>query len=120
MPQYNKSKIYKLQCEDGHFFIGSTYNELRFKFAQHKSASKTSTRRVYTHINQVGWNTVQIVLLEEVACENKQQLIQIEDRHIRRHHGNRFCFNVRCAVLTEEEQRRYNEAQEDTIQGLTQ
>jgi predicted GIY-YIG superfamily endonuclease len=103
MPEYNKSKIYKLQCEDGHFYIGSTCNELRYRFAEHKSASKTDQRLLYKYINQVGWNTVRILLLEEVVCENKQQLLQIEDKHIRQHKENSLLLNERCAVRTKED-----------------
>jgi hypothetical protein len=65
---------------------------------------------VYTHINRVGWNTVHIVLVEQVVCENKQQLLQVEDRHIRQHQNNILCLNTNFAVRTKEDVQAYQKA----------
>jgi hypothetical protein len=103
MPDYSKSKIYKLQCDDGYYYIGSSVNELRFRFATHKRDSKTNSSRVYQHINTIGWDRVRIVLVEEYSCENKQQLIRKEDEHIRLHKDDTFCLNSYCAFRTPEQ-----------------
>lgn len=110
MPDYSKSKIYKLQCEDGHFYIGSTINELRYRFSQHNRKAKVHTeRRAYKHINELGWDKVCIILVEEVVCENKQQLRQVEDKHIRAEQENPLCLNIYVAVLTDKECKTYND-----------
>lgn len=100
---YKSSKIYKLQCEDGHFYIGSSVTDLRKRLYEHKSQSKrTPEQRVYKHINGE-WNRVRIILVEEVVCENKQQLLQIEDKHIRAEQENPLCLNVRVVIAKDGE-----------------
>jgi hypothetical protein len=117
MLDYSKSKIYKLQCEDGHFYIGSTANELRKRFQDHKSHSKTRNSRVYTHINELGWDKVRIVLIEDFCCENREQLVRKEDEHIRTHKDNQLCLNTYVAVMIEEDiaayHKAYNEAHKE-------
>lgn len=100
MVDYSKSKIYKLQCDDGHYYIGSTRNELRKRFQDHKRKSTESPDRlVYQHIKEIGWDKVRIVLIEEVSCETKYQLIQHEDRHIQQNINNPLCLNTNHAVF---------------------
>ena len=109
MPQYSKSKIYKLQCEDGYFYIGSTCNELRYRLNGHKTLAKTKPHiRVYTHINTLGWDKAQIVLVEEYCCENKEQLTRKEDEHIRIHKNDPLCLNTNRAYTTDEEKQEYH------------
>lgn len=103
MPDYSKGKIYKLQCDDGYFYIGSTCNELRYRLHGHKQDSRDRTTRVYQHINEIGWNCVRIVLIEEFPCENKQALVRKEDEYVRNHKNDSFCLNVRNANETKEE-----------------
>lgn len=38
--KYNNSKIYKLICDDGHYYIGSTTQKLNHRFNNHKTLSK--------------------------------------------------------------------------------
>lgn len=107
---YKNSKIYKLQCEDGHYYIGSTATELRKRLKGHKDKSKESpNQRVYKHINELGWDKVRIVLIEEYPCENKQQLTRKEDEVIRQHRDNPLCLNSMCASRTEEQYNEYLE-----------
>jgi predicted GIY-YIG superfamily endonuclease len=122
MPQYSKSKIYKLQCEDGYFYIGSTCNELRFRLANHKASSiERQNTRVYKHINELGWDKVRMVLVEEYCCENKEQLTRKEDEHIRIHKNDPFCLNTAYAFLTDEQRleqqrKRYGANKEPKLQ----
>lgn len=105
---YEHSKIYKIQCSDGYFYIGCTTNELRYRFRDHKNASKKeSNRRVLKHINSIGWDNAKIILIENFPCENKQQLLQKEDEHIQKHINDQFCLNTSRAFLTEEEHKEY-------------
>ena len=86
----NNGKIYKLECSDGSFYIGSTINELRVRFSGHKTDSKKCNSRVYSHINDLGWNEVKIVLIEEFSCNSKLELLKKEDEYIQRELENKF------------------------------
>lgn len=98
MPNYAQGKIYKLQCDDGHFYIGSTATELRFRFNRHKHDSKVIDSRAYQHIKTIGWNRVRIVLVEEFPCESKLHLRRREDELIRASMSDPFCLNMRVAL----------------------
>lgn len=83
MPDYSKSRIYKLKCPDGHYYIGSTTRPLNIRFSQHKSDSKSfPNRRLYQHINKIGWDKVTMELIEEVSCDNHEALRQLEGEHV--------------------------------------
>jgi len=86
MPNYSKSIIYKLCCKDTlitDFYIGSTCNFTRRKF-QHKSTSKNTTSKdshykVYEFIrNNGGFDNWDMIMIEEISCENKRQKEQRE------------------------------------------
>ena len=115
---YEKSKIYKLQCASGHFYIGSTSNTFAKRLGQHKDLSKkTPDRRVYKHING-DWSQVRMILIEEFPCETKEQLKKREDEYIQRELKNPLCLNSVAAIgLTKEQtveyQRKYREAHRD-------
>ena len=101
---YKNGKIYKLQCDDGHFYIGSTATELHKRFSTHKSSRATS--RVYTHINNIGWHRVRMVLIENFPCKSKLELNRREDEYIGTHLKNEFCLNTNYAyAMCSEESR---------------
>jgi hypothetical protein len=100
---YDNAKIYQLVCEDGHYYYGSTINELRVRLGGHKKASLTQPYRVYKHINCVGWETVKIVLVECFPCENRQELNKKENEYISANKSDPMCLNNNLAFLTEEE-----------------
>lgn len=111
---YANGKIYKLECEDGHFYIGSTATELRKRLSRHKKDTiKRIGTKVYSHISQLGWNKVKIVLIEDFPCENKKQLVMKEDTIIRNHLTDPLCLNTTAAYRTTEQRqeylKRYNE-----------
>lgn len=99
---YENGKIYKLECEDDHFYYGSTICELRKRLYYHKIASQTQPYRVYKHINTIGWDKVKIVLVQEFSCENRRQLIQKENEYIVLNKNNNLCLNTIVAFHTEE------------------
>lgn len=110
MPDYSKSKIYKLYCEDGHYYYGSTVNELRVRLGQHKEASKSSNKkhlRLYQHINSIGWDKVSIVLVEAFSCNNRDELHRKENEYIMLERKNPLSLNSICAVLDEDNVRSY-------------
>lgn len=102
MPDYTKGKIYKLQCADGYYYIGSTCDTLRGRMWDHKDASETGTTRVYQHINRIGWDKVTMILVEDYPCETKDQLRQREDVHIQMNRSQ-LCLNTDRAYVTERE-----------------
>jgi hypothetical protein len=102
---YENSKIYKLQHTDGHFYIGSTYAELRERLRGHKTRAKEyPERKVYAHIAG-DWSKVRILLIEEFSCENKDQLRRKEDEYIQKELNNPLCLNVLHAVLNVEKRK---------------
>lgn len=81
MPDYSKSIIYKLCCNDTNItdiYIGSTSNFSRRK-TQHKQDCKYSTRKghnfkVYKFIRENGgWENWSMIMLHEFSCDNKLQ-----------------------------------------------
>jgi hypothetical protein len=84
MPDFTKGKIYKLvNTEDDEIYIGSTCAPLRKRKCGHKAnAKKFPNRRVYQHLNAVGWDNVRIVLLQSISCIDKDELIAAEQHWI--------------------------------------
>lgn len=116
---YEKAKIYKLECEDGHYYYGSTINELRVRLGGHKKASTFRPYRVYQHINEIGWEKVKIVLVEAVPCTDRDELNRKENEYISSHKSDPFCLNNNLAVLTEDDRkdykRRHTEAHKEEL-----
>ena len=103
MSTYNNGKIYRLNCSDGHYYIGSTTTSLNKRLSSHKSASKTNTMPVYTHIVELGWDNVEMVLVEDYACNTKKELNAREDFYIKKAKDDPKCLNARRSHLTKEE-----------------
>lgn len=80
--KYLKGKIYRLvNSVDDEFYIGSTCNPLHKRLYVHKYKAKSTTNRnVYKHLNEIGWDNVSIVLIEEHPCKNKMEL-ERRERH---------------------------------------
>ena len=97
--RYNNSKIYKLVDQvNGYFYIGSTCNPLSKRLYNHKNVAKIeSERKVYKYFNQIGWENVKIVLVEEHYLENKEQLTREEDKVIQIYLHDEKCLNSRHA-----------------------
>jgi hypothetical protein len=101
--RYNESKVYKLQCNDGYYYIGSTTSNLYKRFIQHKNDSKRSNRKIFNHINNIGWDNVRIILISEHCLESKEHLLREEDRHIKECKDDIMCLNcIRAHVPYEE------------------
>ena len=80
---YENGKIYRLLCNDEHYFIGSTANELRYCLNKHKQNSLNKLHLPeYKHINNVGWDSVKIELLEGFPCKSKKELNDRVEYHI--------------------------------------
>lgn len=76
MLDYAQGKIYKLVNNvDDEIYVGSTVNLLRYRKKQHKYKSLTwPDRNVYKHLNEIGWDNVEIILIEYWECKDKCEL----------------------------------------------
>jgi hypothetical protein len=84
MLNFANAKIYKLvNSEDDEIYIGSTCGTLHLRKCRHKKdANRYPNRRVYEHLNRVGWANVRIILIESFSCLNKNELLRREQYHI--------------------------------------
>jgi len=76
MVNYRNGKVYRLVNNvDDKEYIGSTCNPLHKRKAGHKKdAAKSPNRPVYRHLNTIGWECVQIILIENFPCTSKEEL----------------------------------------------
>ena len=76
MVNYTNGKIYKLVNNvDDKVYVGSTCNPLHKRKDQHKRRSSLDPERpVYKHLNGVGWEHVEIILVENFPCTSKDEL----------------------------------------------
>lgn len=73
--RYANGKIYRLvNSVDDEFYVGSTCDALHKRLYNHKQEAKHQPRPVHHHCNDIGWENVSIVLVEEYACANKMEL----------------------------------------------
>lgn len=93
---YSKGKIYKLVCETGKVYIGSTTLELYIRLSAHNS--KTNKCITKDFINP------KIQLIELFPCETKNELLWRE----REWFDKTDCVNLNRPILTEEERRLLN------------
>lgn len=103
--KYNKSKIYRLECNDGYYYYGSTYEPyLSRRLANHRCNSKKDKykdSKVYTHINSIGWDNVKIVLVEAYSCNSVDELKMKENEYITIARNDPMCLNNNRAYRTD-------------------
>ena len=102
---YKNGKIYKIECSDGHYYIGSTTQKLNHRLNHHKITSKTQNTTAYIHIKNIGWDNVTIKLIENYPCDLKQQLNEKEDYYIMQYKNDPFCLNENRAYVSSEERK---------------
>lgn len=78
MPNYANSRIYKLTCNvTGLMYVGSTTQPLYKRKHQHKEKYEEWLKGRYHYVTSfkiIEGGDYDIVLIEEVQCENKEQL----------------------------------------------
>lgn len=107
MPDYKKSKIYKIcDLNEEMIYIGSTVKKLYERLSQHKynykkylEDKKIIPSTVFKIFEKYGLENCKIYLLEEFPCENKEQLLKKEGEYIK----NINCVNKCIAGRTEKE-----------------
>ena len=106
--RYNYSKIYKLvERETNSFYIGSTTSTLSKRLHEHKmDAVRQPERPVYKYLNSLGWDKVEIILINEHILNSKDELRREEDAVIQQFINDELCLNSCRAfkTLTEKEE----------------
>lgn len=102
---YETSKIYKLICSDGYYYYGSTIQSLKDRFQHHKGSSKKMTSKLYTHIRNISWENVKIECVEEVSCNNRKELREVENKYILESKNDPLCLNTLRAYTPDDEKR---------------
>lgn len=111
MPKYSEAKIYKLECNDGYYYIGSTTSHyLSSRLSNHRNDSKRINyvnTKVYKHIKQIGWENVKIVLIELFPCNCIEELKKKENEYILKNINDSLCLNNNRPILSEEQKNEY-------------
>ncbi len=84
MPDYSTGKIYKIvNHKYKEIYVGSTRLTLQERLDNHKvSAKSRGYMRNYKYLNNIGWDYVKIVLLEEYPCSSRKDLEKRETEWI--------------------------------------
>jgi predicted GIY-YIG superfamily endonuclease len=87
-------KIYILFFPDGYWYVGSTTQRyMSQRLAQHKIKTHLGrTSNLYNHIRDVGWDTMDCEILEEVDVKTIEELRQCEQRYIDENKDT-YCLN---------------------------
>ena len=103
--KYNRSKVYKLiEYNSGFFYIGSTCNKLSQRLAQHKCDAKRYPEiPLYKKFNDLGWENISIVLVENCILNSKDDLHRAEDRVLCLNLSNEKCLNKYRSYLSTSE-----------------
>lgn len=104
MPDYQKSKIYKLYSPSKNLtYIGSTIEPLSTRLAKHiynyKAYKQDNAKLYLTAYLVLDCEDYKIELLEDYACNNKQQLLKKEGEYIIANE----CVNKHIAGRTKKE-----------------
>jgi hypothetical protein len=82
---------------------GSTKQQLQERYWGYKGDSKRHTSPCHKYFNSVGWDKVNIILIEEGEYEDTKALRKREGEIIALHHGMKYCLNVLMNNRTEKE-----------------
>ncbi len=105
-----KAFVYKLQCDDGYYYYGSTKNKINYRLNNHKQdCKKFPERKIYKHINEIGWDNVNIEIVKEIVFTSHSDLKKEENYFIKKakHIKDEYCLNEKCSKLTPEEKKEF-------------
>ena len=121
--KYNNSKIYAIRNNiDADVYIGSTTMRLSKRMVKHRCDAKTrpDAMIITTKMNELGVDNFYIELVEEISCDNIEQLRKREGEIIREH--GTLNMRIECRTQKEyyrdniEERRKYlNENREEIL-----
>ena len=100
MVNYNKSIIYKICCNDlkiKELYIGSTTNFTRRKNSHKTACNNINDRhyniKVYKFIrDNGGWSNWSMILIDNVSCESKLELLKIEREYVEKNNSILNCY----------------------------
>jgi len=105
---YTHSKIYKIiDNTNGNIYIGSTTQSLSQRLGHHTRNYKNYCNGKYNFVSSfdiIKNMSYEIILIEEVNCNNKEQLHKIEREHIEANE----CVNLNIPSRTKKEYRDEN------------
>ncbi len=103
--KYKNGKIYKISCNvTGEYYVGSTIQTLERRLDKHISTYKCKKNGILTVFKILDGNDFKIELIENVECDNKEQLLEKERYHIL----NTDCVNKVVPIITREERKEKN------------
>lgn len=98
---YADGKIYRIVVGDSYYY-GSTVLSLSQRLYGHKAyCERNPCVKVYAKIQEVGWDSVVIELVEDYPCESNTELRQRETTYINL--SDPLCLNTYRAYCSEEE-----------------
>lgn len=107
-----KGLIYRFQCrQTGKFYIGSTTQDIKKRVKNHKSKAKEEYRKntpLYSHVNSVGWNNIDVVIVVEIDFDSRSHLLQHEKNEITKHLTDANCLNHNRPIRTTEEKKQHD------------
>jgi hypothetical protein len=102
-----KGKIYKLYCDDGSYYYGSTTDKyLSKRFHSHKADSNKDAyknNKVYSHIHSIGWDCVKCILVEEFDYTTREDMKRRENKYIVEGLPDPLCLNHNRAIISDSE-----------------
>ena len=110
MPNYKKGKIYSIRSyQTDDIYIGSTTRPLSERMADHRRKYKyflqgKTKSSYYTSFEIIKRGDAYIELIEEIPCNNVNELTKFEGNYIR----NMDCINKRNEARTKKEKQEYN------------
>jgi hypothetical protein len=115
MNKYNNSKIYKIVCnESNNIYYGSTIQPLYKRINDHKKAYRRYLKDKFHYLTSfeiIKNNNFNIILVENINCNSKEELEKIERIYI----DNNICINKYRPTRTKKE---YCEEHKDHLNEL--
>lgn len=111
---YERGKIYRINCPNDYYYIGSTISELgRIITTMKRNASDPKKQcNLYRYLQSIGWNQLTIQLIESYPCQAKNELNEREIHHI--DSNNLHCLNNDNVIDTLQIE---NKEEQSTING---
>lgn len=85
--KYQHGKVYKIvnQVDDLIYYVGSTYQSLPKRLYDHKKEARQESKQnrpLFKHLNSIGWDFAEIILIENHPCADKAELERRERHYI--------------------------------------
>lgn len=101
--------IYRIVCNDGSYYIGSTKQKLFLRKAHHKRLVNNGREsKLYEHIRRIGWENVKFEVVEEVEYITEHDLLFLEREYLESCMPDTLCLNSYKPYLTDLERQEYN------------